>query len=43
MTAGTVFDRYTGYGDPEASAAFYVGTPSLSSPNPVIPVGFTGR
>jgi hypothetical protein len=42
-TAGSAFDRYSGYGEPESSAAYYVGTPSVSSPNPVIPVGFIGR
>ena len=43
VTSGTVFERYTGYGDPDASDAYYVGAPSVSSPNPVIPAGFTGR
>jgi len=38
LHAGPVAGRYTGVGDPAASAAFYAGTPSL-----VVPVSYPGR
>lgn len=40
---GYVFNRYTGYGDPAASAAYYHGTPSLTDPEAVMPAGFADR
>jgi hypothetical protein len=41
VSDGNVFDRYTGYGDPTASAAYYVGTPGLTDPSAVMPAGYT--
>ena len=43
VNAGNAIDRYAGYGDPSASAAYYVGTPTLTDPAAVMPAGFRGN
>ena len=43
LTAGPVTDRYTGYGEPDASDAYYVGTPNVMYSNTVLPAGYSAR
>jgi hypothetical protein len=43
LNAGDPVARYTGVGDPVASGAYYTGTPALTEPAGIVPVGFPGR
>ena len=43
VTAGNALDRYTGFGQPDGSAAYYAETPTLLVPAGVVPVAFPGR